>query len=167
MMVRERNFPMLAIRPAVPGDEALVLSFIRALAEYEKLLDRVVATEESVREALFGEAPRLFCDIAEWDGKPAGFTVWFYNYSTFLARHGLYIEDLFVKPEYRNKGIGKALLVNHAARAVAEGCGRLEWMVLDWNSLAIEFYEILGAREVDGWSVYRVQGEALAKLAKG
>lgn len=156
---------MLAIRPAVPGDEALVLSFIRALAEYEKLLDRVVATEDSVRVALFGPNPRLFCDIAEWNGEPAGFTVWFYNYSTFLARHGLYIEDLFVKPEFRNKGIGKAVLVNHAARAVAEGCGRLEWMVLDWNSLAIEFYETLGAREVDGWTVFRVQGDALAKLA--
>jgi GNAT superfamily N-acetyltransferase len=157
---------MLAIRSAVPGDEALVLSFIRALAEYEKLLDRVVATEATVHDALFCPNPRLFCDIAEWDGQPAGFTVWFYNYSTFLARHGLYIEDLFVKPEYRNKGIGKALLVNHAARAVREGCGRLEWMVLDWNSLAIEFYETLGARDVDGWSVYRVQGDALTKLAQ-
>jgi len=156
---------MLSIRPAVAGDEALVLSFIKALAEYEKLLDRVVATEATVREALFGPNPRLFCDIAEWDGEPAAFTVWFYSYSTFLARHGLYIEDLFVKPQFRNKGIGKALLVNQAVRAVKAGCGRLEWMVLDWNSLAIEFYETLGAREVEGWSVYRVQGEALAKLA--
>lgn len=157
---------MLTIRPAGPGDEALVLSFIKSLAEYEKLLDRVVATEQTVREALFGANPRLFCDIAEWDGEPAGFTVWFYNYSTFLARHGLYIEDLFVKPEFRTKGIGKALLVNQAARAVREGCGRLEWMVLDWNTLAIEFYETLGAREVDGWTVFRVQGEALETLAK-
>ena len=157
---------MLAIRPAVPGDEALVLSFIRALADYEHLLDRVVATEASVHTALFSPHPRLFCDIAEWDGQPAGFTVWFYNYSTFLARHGLYIEDLFVKPEYRNKSIGKALLVNLAARAVREGCGRLEWMVLDWNSLAIEFYETLGAREVEGWTAFRVQGDALAKLAQ-
>lgn len=156
---------MLSIRTAKPGDEALVLSFIRALAEYEKLLDKVVATEETVRDALFGEKPRLFCDIAEWNGEPAGFTVWFYSYSTFLARHGLYIEDLFVKPEFRNKGIGKALLVNQASRAVREGCGRLEWLVLDWNSLAIEFYETLGAREVEGWSMFRVQGDALAKLA--
>jgi GNAT superfamily N-acetyltransferase len=155
----------LTIRTAKPGDEALVLSFIKALAEYEHLLDKVVATEDSVRSALFGAQPRLFCDIAEWNGEPAGFTVWFYNYSTFLARHGLYIEDLFVKPEFRNKGIGKSLLVNHAARAVREACGRLEWVVLDWNSLAIEFYETLGAREVDGWTVFRVQGEALAKLA--
>jgi GNAT superfamily N-acetyltransferase len=156
----------LTIRPAQPGDEALVLSFIRALAEYEKLLDKVVATEETVRQALFGENPRLYCDIAEWNGEPAGFTVWFYNYSTFLARHGLYVEDLFVKPEFRNKGIGKALLVNLAARAVREDCGRLEWMVLDWNGLAIEFYETLGARPVDGWTVFRVQGDALKKLAE-
>ena len=156
----------LSIRPAEPGDEAVVLSFIRALAEYESLLDKVVATEATVHAALFEPNPRLFCDIAEWNGEPAGFTVWFYNYSTFLARHGLYIEDLFVKPEYRNKSIGKALLVNLAARAVREGCGRLEWMVLDWNSLAIEFYETLGAREVEGWTVFRVQGDALAKLAE-
>lgn len=155
-----------SIRAAKPGDEALVLSFIRALAEYESLLDKVVATEETVRQALFGENPRLFCTIAEWDGQPAGFSVWFYNYSTFLARHGLYVEDLFVKPEFRNKGIGKALLVELAGRAVREGCGRLEWMVLDWNSLAIEFYETLGARPVEGWTVFRVQGDALAELAQ-
>ena len=156
----------LSIRPAEPGDEALVLSFIRALAEYESLLDKVVATEATVHAALFGPNPRLFCDIAEWNGEPAGFTVWFYNYSTFLARHGLYIEDLFVKPEFRERGIGKALLVNLAARAVAEDCGRLEWMVLDWNGLAIEFYETLGARPVEGWTVFRVQGDALKKLAE-
>jgi len=155
----------LSIRPAQPGDEALVLAFIRALAEYESLLDKVVATEATVHAALFGPNPRLFCDIAEWNGQPAGFTVWFYNYSTFLARHGLYIEDLFVKPEFRERGIGKALLVNLASRAVAEGCGRLEWMVLDWNGLAIEFYETLGARPVEGWTVFRVQGDALKKLA--
>jgi len=156
----------LSIRAAKPGDEALVLSFIRALAEYENLLDKVVATEDCVRTALFGDNPRLFCTIAEWDGQPAGFSVWFYNYSTFLARHGLYVEDLFVKPEFRNKGIGKALLVELAGRAVREGCGRLEWMVLDWNSLAIEFYETLGARPVEGWTVFRVQGDALAELAQ-
>ena len=156
----------LSIRPAQPGDEALVLSFIKALAEYENLLDKVVATEATVHAALFGPNPRLFCDIAEWNGQPAGFTVWFYNYSTFLARHGLYIEDLFVKPEFRERGIGKALLVNLASRAVAEGCGRLEWMVLDWNGLAIEFYETLGARPVEGWTVFRVQGDALKKLAE-
>lgn len=157
---------MLAIRHAEPGDEALVLSFIRALAEYEHLLDRVVATEETVREALFSENPRLFCSIAEWNGEPAGFAVWFYNYSTFLARHGIYVEDLFVKPEYRGKGIGKSLLMALAARAVKEDCGRLEWSVLDWNVDAIAFYEGLGARPVEGWTVYRVSGEALQKLGQ-
>ncbi len=155
----------LSIRSAQPGDEALVLSFIRALAEYEKMLDDVVATEASVREALFGPHPRVFCDIAECDGQPAGFALWFYNYSTFLARHGMYLEDLFVKPEFRGRGIGKALLVNLAARASREGCGRLEWSVLDWNAPSIAFYESLGARPVKGWTVYRLTGEALKALA--
>jgi GNAT superfamily N-acetyltransferase len=154
----------MSIRSAQPGDEALVLSFIRALAEYEKLLDSVVATEESVRAALFGPNPRVFCDIAECDGKPAGFALWFYNYSTFLARHGIYLEDLFVKPEFRGRGIGKALLVNLAARAVREGCGRLEWSVLNWNKPSIDFYESLGARPLDGWTVYRLTGDALKAL---
>lgn len=158
--------PNLSIRPAQPGDEATVLSFIRALADYEKLLDSVVATEGSVREALFGPNPRVFCDIAECDGQPAGFALWFYNYSTFLARHGIYLEDLFVKPDFRGRGIGKALLVNLAARACREGCGRLEWSVLDWNAPSIEFYKSLGARPVDGWTVYRLTGEALQKLAQ-
>lgn len=157
---------MITIRPARPGDEALVLSFIRALADYEKLLDRVVATEASVRDALFGSSPRVFCDIAEWNGEPAGFALWFYNYSTFLARHGIYLEDLFVKPDYRGKGIGKRLLVNLAARAVREGCGRLEWAVLNWNEPSIRFYESLGARPMDDWTVYRLTGEALTKLAQ-
>lgn len=156
----------MSIRPAKPGDEALVLSFIRALAEYEKLLDSVVATEDSVRAALFEPNPRVFCDIAECDGEPAGFALWFYNYSTFLARHGIYLEDLFVKPEFRGRGIGKALLVNLAARAAREGCGRLEWSVLDWNAPSIAFYESLGARPLDGWTVYRLAGEALQALAK-
>jgi GNAT superfamily N-acetyltransferase len=156
----------MTIRPARPGDEALVLSFIRALAEYEKLLDSVVATEDSVRAALFGPNPRVFCDIAEEGGEPAGFALWFYNYSTFLARHGIYLEDLFVKPQFRGKGIGKALLVNLAARATREGSGRLEWSVLDWNKPSIAFYESLGARPLDGWTVYRLTGEALKALAE-
>ena len=153
------------IRSARPGDEALVLSFIRALAEYEKLLDSVVATEDSVRTALFGPAPRVFCEIAEADGEPAGFALWFYNYSTFLARHGIYLEDLFVDPRFRGRGIGKALLANLAARTVREGCGRLEWSVLDWNAPSITFYERLGAQPVNGWTVYRLTGDALKKLA--
>lgn len=157
---------MLTIRPAQPGDEALVLSFIKALAEYERLLDKVVATEETVREALFIEHPRLFCLIAEWDGEPAGFAVWFYNYSTFLARHGIYIEDLFVKPEFRGRDIGTSLLTDLAARAAREGCGRLEWSVLNWNVDAIKFYETLGARPVEGWTVYRLSGDALKALGE-
>ena len=156
----------LAIVSATEQDVPIILETIRELAEYEKLLDRVVATEESVQAALFGENPRLYCDIAEWNGEPAGFAVWFYNYSTFLARHGIYVEDLFVKPDYRGKGIGKALLVALAARAGREGCGRVEWSVLDWNEAAISFYESLGARPVGGWTVYRLTGEALQKLAE-
>jgi GNAT superfamily N-acetyltransferase len=150
----------------MPGDEALVLSFIRELAEYEKLLDSVVATPDSVHAALFSPNPRVFCDIAEEDGEPAGFALWFYNYSTFLARHGIYLEDLFVRPRFRGHGIGKALLVNLAARAVREGCGRLEWAVLDWNKPSIAFYESLGARPVSGWTVYRLAGDALGNLAE-
>ncbi len=156
----------LTIRPAAPGDEALVLSFIRDLAEYEKLLDSVVASEDSVRGALFGVHPRVFCDIAEQDGEPAGFALWFYNYSTFLARHGIYLEDLFVKPAFRGRGIGKALLVHLAQRAVREGCGRLEWSVLDWNAPSIAFYQSLGARPLDGWTVYRLAGDALKALGR-
>jgi GNAT superfamily N-acetyltransferase len=153
------------IRPARPGDEAIVLSFIRELAEYEKLLDSVIATEDSIRAALFGPAPRVFCDIAESDGEAAGFALWFYNYSTFLARHGIYLEDLFVRPRFRGRGIGKALLVNLAARVVREGCGRLEWAVLDWNTPSIDFYESLGAVAMKEWQVYRLTGDALKKLA--
>ena len=154
-----------AIRRARSGDEALVLAFIRELAEYEKLLDSVVASEASVRAALFGPNPRVFCDIAEAEGEPAGFALWFYNYSTFLARHGIYLEDLFVRPRFRGKGIGKALLVNLAARTVREGCGRLEWAVLDWNAPSIAFYESLGARAMKEWQVYRLTGEPLRRLA--
>jgi GNAT superfamily N-acetyltransferase len=154
-----------AIRPARPGDEATVLAFIRELAEYEKLLDSVVATQDSLRGALFGPNPRVFCDIAEENGEPAGFALWFYNHSTFMARHGIYLEDLFVRPRFRGKGIGKALLANLAARVVREGCGRLEWAVLDWNAPSIAFYEGLGARAMKEWQVYRLTGEALRRLA--
>ncbi|MDJ1158580.1 GNAT family N-acetyltransferase [Chelatococcus sp. SYSU_G07232] len=155
----------LTIRPAVPADVGLVLSFIRDLAAYEKLLHEVEATEETVAASLFGDNPRVFCDIAEWEGRPAGFALWFYNYSTFLGRHGLYLEDLFVRPEFRSHGIGKGLLVHLARRCVAEGLGRLEWWVLDWNEPAIGFYRRQGAVLMDEWTVCRVTGEALARLA--
>lgn len=155
----------LSIRSAKPGDEALILRFIRALAEYEKMLDQVDATEDSVRAALFGKNPRVFCDIAEWNGEAAGFALWFYNYSTFRGTHGIYLEDLFVWPELRGKGIGKAMLAHLAKRAVGEGCARLEWWVLDWNAPSIAFYESLGAKAMEDWTVFRLTGEALIRLA--
>ena len=157
---------MLSIRSAVPGDEALILSFIRALAEYEHLSDQVAASEADLARDLFGTNPRVFCEIAEWDGAPAGFALWFYNYSTFLGKHGLYLEDLFVNPAFRGKGIGKALLVHLAERCAAEGLGRFEWWVLDWNSPSIEFYKAHGAEMMDEWTVCRVDGEALATLGR-
>jgi GNAT superfamily N-acetyltransferase len=153
------------IRAARAGDEAIILSFIRELANYEKLSDAVVATEVDVNARLFGDHPRAFCDIAEADGVPAGLAVWFFNFSTFLGRHGLYLEDLFVRPKFRGTGIGKALLAGLARRAVAEGCGRLEWRVLDWNAPAIEFYKSLGAEPMSDWTVFRLTGSALERLA--
>ena len=157
----------LAIRPAEPADAAQVFAFIRDLAEYEKLLDDLVAGEATIADALFGDNPRVFCDIAEWDGAPAGFALWFYNFSTFRGRHGVYLEDLFVKPQFRGKGIGKALLANLAKRAVAEGCARVEWSVLTWNQPSIKFYESLGARRMGDWYVYRLTGAALEGLGAG
>ena len=155
----------ITIRPARPGDEELILSFICGLAEYEELSHDVEATESSVARALFGSSPRVFCEIAEFEGRPAGFAIWFYNFSTFLAKHGIYLEDLFVRPEFRSRGIGKALLVHLARRAVREGCGRFEWWVLDWNEPSIAFYTSLGAQPMDDWTVFRVTGEALQRLA--
>lgn len=155
----------LAIRPAAPADAALIFSFIRELAEYEKLTTDVATNETEIASALFGPNPRVFCDIAEWNGKPAGFALWFYNFSTFRGRHGIYLEDLFVRPDFRGKGIGKALLANLARRAVAEGCARVEWWVLDWNTPSIAFYQSLGARPMDDWTVFRLTGAALEKLA--
>jgi GNAT superfamily N-acetyltransferase len=154
-----------AIRPARPGDAALVLAFIRELAAYERLAHEVVAGEADIDRALFGENPRAFCDIAEWEGAPAGFALWFYNFSTFRGRHGIYLEDLFVRPEHRGRGIGRALLANLARRCVAEDLPRLEWWVLDWNEPALAFYRSLGAAPMDEWTVQRVTGEALARLA--
>ncbi len=155
----------VAIRPAVPGDEALVLSFIRKLAEYEKLSHEVQASESDLTRDLFGEQPRVFCEIAEWGGQPAGFALWFYTYSTFRGRHGIWLEDLFVDPEMRGKRIGKALLAYLAGRCVAEHLGRLEWWVLDWNTPSIDFYVAQGAVMQDEWTVCRVDGENLKQLA--
>jgi GNAT superfamily N-acetyltransferase len=155
----------LAIRPAAPSDSALVFSFIQDLADYERLAHEVDATEEAVAAALFCEHPRVFAEIAEWNGEAAGFALWFYNFSTFRGRHGIYLEDLFVRPAYRRHGIGKALLQHLAARCVTESLGRLEWWVLDWNEPAIGFYRSIGAVAMDEWTVQRVTGEALVRLA--
>ena len=155
----------VAVRPAVPEDSGLILKFIRDLAEYEKLLDEAVATQDDLTVALFGENPKAFCDIAEIDGRPVGFALWFYNFSTFVGRHGIYLEDLFVLPEARGSGAGRALLANLARRCLDEKLGRLEWAVLDWNAPSIAFYDSLGAAAMDEWIVRRMTGDALRKLA--
>jgi GNAT superfamily N-acetyltransferase len=155
----------LSIRPALPADAALVLEFIRELAEYERLAHEVDATEGAIAAALFAPNPRVFAEIAEWNGKPAGFALWFYNFSTFRGRHGLYLEDLFVRPAFRGHGIGKALLRHLARRCIAENLARLEWWVLDWNEPALAFYRSIGATPMDEWTVQRVTGHALVKLA--
>jgi GNAT superfamily N-acetyltransferase len=155
------------IRPASPEDVPLILSLIRELAEYEKLLHEVKATEAGLKTALFGARPYAECVIAELGGKPAGFALFFHNFSTFLAKPGLYLEDLYVKPELRGKGIGRALLSHLAALTLTRGCGRFEWAVLDWNVPAIEFYESLGAAVLPDWRIARVTGDALPRLAAG
>ncbi len=144
-----------------------MLALVRELADYEKLSHEVVATEPEIAQALFGANPRLYCDIAEWNGEVAGFAVWFANFSTFAGRHGIYLEDLFVRPQLRGNGIGKALLVNLARQCVANGWRQLQWAVLDWNAPSIAFYKSLGAVMMDDWTLCRVSGQALDSLAKG
>jgi GNAT superfamily N-acetyltransferase len=157
----------LIIRRARPDEAALVLSLVRELAEYEKLLHEVEATEAGIAAALFGAHPLLFCEIAEWKGEPAGFAIWFVNFSTFSGRPGIYLEDLFVRPAQRGNGIGKALLAHLAKQCVANGWGRLQWAVLDWNTPSIEFYKSLGAVMMNEWTICRVDGAALTTLADG
>jgi GNAT superfamily N-acetyltransferase len=159
--------PPLRLRAATAADVPTILRLIRGLAEYERLLDECVATEAQLHETLFGERPQAEVVIAEWEGTPAGFALFFHNYSTFLARRGLYLEDLFVLPEHRGRGIGRALLGHLARVAVDRGCGRFEWSVLDWNAPAIGFYRSLGAVPMDDWTIMRVTGESLARLARG
>src|SRR3989440_1473637 len=157
----------LLIRRARPDEAGLVLALVRELAEYEKLLHEVEATEADIGAALFGSNPRLFCEIAEWSGEPAGFAVWFANFSTFSGRSGIYLEDLFVRPAQRGKGIGKALLAHLANTCLTNGWSRLQWAVLDWNTPSIEFYKSLGAVLMDEWTGCRLDGPALAALARG
>jgi GNAT superfamily N-acetyltransferase len=156
---------MIAIRPAAVADVPLILRFIRQLAEYEKLSHTVVASEQLLGEHLFGPRPAAQVLIGSLDCQPVGFALYFQTFSTFLSRPGIWLEDLFVVPEARGRGVGRALLRHVAAEALARRCGRLEWSVLDWNAPAIGFYKQLGAAAMDDWTTYRVCGEALTRLA--
>jgi len=154
------------IRSATRGDVGTILDFVRALAKYEREPDAVVATEADLLRDGFGEQPYFSCVIAEEDGAPAGFAFYFFDYSTWLGRPGLYLEDIFVHPKFRGKGIGKALLQRVAAIAVEKGCARMKWEVLDWNQPAIDFYAAMGAEFLDTWRNVRLSGEALRRLAE-
>lgn len=156
----------LTIRPACSADSELILGFISGLAEYERLEHEVVATPAKLEATLFGEHKVAEVLIAEWSGAPAGFALFFANYSTFLAVPGIYLEDLFVWPDFRGRGIGKALLVHLAGIVFERGWGRLDWSVLDWNEPAIDFYRGLGARPMSDWTQFRLEGDALTKVAR-
>lgn len=156
---------MLTLRSAVPADAPLILAYIRELAEYEREPQAAVATEADLQRHLFSEHPLVRVTLAEWEGRPAGFALWFLNFSTWEGKPGLYLEDLFVRPAFRGRGIGKALLQHLAALALKEGWSRFTWQVLDWNAPAIEFYEAQGAQILRPWLTCRVAGEALRRLA--
>jgi GNAT superfamily N-acetyltransferase len=155
----------LILRPAEPGDVQTVFELIQALAEYEKLSHAVVGSVDALKDHLFGSRPYVEAILAEWGGETAGFALFFHNYSTFLTQPGIYLEDLFVLPKYRRRGIGKAILSYLAQLAVARGGGRLEWSVLDWNEPAIAFYENMGASVLPDWRICRVTGDSLSQLA--
>ncbi|WP_332810829.1 GNAT family N-acetyltransferase [Sphingomonas sp.] len=157
--------PGVRLRFAQRQDAALVLSFIRELAEFEQLAHQVVANEDTLADSLFGEHPAAEVVIAEVDGEPAAFALFFHNYSTFLGRRGLYLEDLFVRPRFRGEGLGRLLMTFLARLALERGCGRFEWWVLDWNTDALGFYRDLGATGMDDWTVQRISGDALQRLA--
>jgi GNAT superfamily N-acetyltransferase len=157
---------MLSIRPATPQDIPLILALIRELAEYERAPEQAIARPEDLLRDGWGSSPKFRVIIAEWESQAAGFALFFYNYSTWQGRPGLYLEDLFVRPVFRGRGIGKALLVHLAKIAVSENCGRFQWAVLDWNQPSIDFYEALGAKRLSEWLIMRVDGEALEKLAQ-
>ncbi len=156
----------LRIVPATPADVPLLLALIRELAEFEQLLQDVDATADGLHAALFGARPDCEAVVARVDGEPVGFALYFHNFSTFRARRGLYLEDLYVRPVMRGHGVGKALLLHLASIAVARGCARFEWSVLDWNQRAIDFYRSMGAAPMDEWTVFRVSGEALDALGR-
>jgi GNAT superfamily N-acetyltransferase len=156
---------MIRIDSASERDVPLILRFIRDLAEYEKLSHLVIATEENIREHVFGPNRVAEVLLASWDSQPVGFALFFRNFSTFLGQTGIYLEDLFVEPAHRGKGIGKALLIRLAKIAVERGYGRLEWSVLNWNTPSIEFYRSLGAVPMDEWTIYQLAGDALSRLA--
>jgi diamine N-acetyltransferase len=155
----------VAIRTARPADARLIYSLVRELAEYERLADQMDSTEQQVAAALFAPQPQVFCHLAEWDGQSAGFALWFLNFSTFRGRHGLYLEDIFVRPSLRGKGIGKALMQHLARHCLERGYARFEWTVLTWNEPSIKFYRSIGADVLDDWRVCRMSGEALTKFA--
>lgn len=159
--------PGIHIRPASADDAGLILQFIRELAIYEKAESSVQTDEAGIRASLFGADAKAQALICERDAQAIGYAVYFYNYSTWLGRNGIYLEDLYVSPEHRGSGAGKALLQHIAKLAVAQGCGRFEWSVLDWNAPAIDFYKAAGATAQDEWTVYRLQGEALRRFAEG
>ena len=157
--------PLVSIRPATVDDVPLIAQLIRELAEYERLADAAVATEDGLREQLFGERPAAEVLVAEADGEPVGFALFFHTFSTFLGKRGLYLEDLFVRPDFRGLGLGKHLMAALARIAVRRDCGRFEWSVLDWNAPSIAFYRKLGATGMDEWTVQRLEGDALHALA--
>jgi GNAT superfamily N-acetyltransferase len=154
------------LRMATAEDVPTILGFVRALAAYERLEDEVMATEEDLHQSLFGTPARAEALLAELDGKPVGFAVWFYNFSTFRGRHGLFLEDIFVDPAHRGAGIGRAIFRFLAQRAIAQGCARMDWDVLNWNSTAIRFYRSIGAHPLEGWTRQRLTGRALEALAR-
>lgn len=153
------------IRTATPDDVPQILALIKELAAYEREPDAVTATEETLRDALFAPLPHVWCHLAEVDGDIAGFALWFLNFSTWVGRHGIYLEDLFVRPQYRGTGLGVSLLRTLADAATTRGYGRVEWAVLDWNTPAIDFYRRGGAVPMDDWTIFRLTGDALAEFA--
>lgn len=157
--------PTLNIRAATPNDTDIIMKFVVDLAIYEKAEHEVVATKDHINKTLFADTPQVSALIAELNGKPVGFAVYFFSYSTWLGKHGIYLEDLFVSPESRGSGAGKELLRELSRIAVAQDCGRVEWSVLDWNEPSIKFYEAMGAKPKDGWTVYRLDDQALVDFA--